>query len=179
MFKGDGKRDWPKRLFIFDLNGVLVLRSKKRVRSISPNLKDPAGRFAYLRPNVKGLLHWLNRQRNVAIGIWSSAKPDIVNMYIKSMFQRNDNSSVIFDVILNQDDCSPDKGVLRKPLEVLWGKNLKWNPRNTVLFDDTVAKCKQNPTNCVIIPTYDPAVVDCDYFAVNGDGWRYLDRLTR
>mmetsp|Transcript_12853 Transcript_12853/g.16670 ORF Transcript_12853/g.16670 Transcript_12853/m.16670 type:complete len:259 (+) Transcript_12853:59-835(+) len=182
--QGDSDKEWPKRLFIFDLNGVLIYRSKNKIEGENHAYKDGTNKYVYTRPHVSSLLKWLACERGIAIGIWSSAKRKFVDRQVQLLFPKSSPLHSRLAMTLSQDECrKTGEGkdtVLQKPLQRLWDRYPEWNERNTVIFDDSKEKCEENIGNTVLLETFNPERDQhLDQFSCHGPIWSYLDTLTR
>lgn len=144
-------------LLVLDLNGTLLHR---------PNRKNP-GKFI-ARPYTDIFLQYV--LKNFYVMIWSSARPENVNLMCNVLFSEVDRQKVIAEwgrdrLGLSQSDYN-NKSPVYKMLGQVWGdadiaarhplaaSGWVWGQSNTVLIDDTSDKAKSEPHNLIELPEF-------------------------
>jgi len=145
-----------KYLIIFDLNNVLVSRVQSKFFDTTKEyLIEPTelnNFYCWKRKGLDKFLEWVFK--NFKVGIWSSAKKHNTDKIVKFI---TDKQPVL---VYNQSNCGIEKHpeTDRKPLFL---KNLstvfeeypEYDKSNTILIDDSVLKCKNNPEGCSFNPS--------------------------
>ncbi|ORY00618.1 HAD-like protein [Basidiobolus meristosporus CBS 931.73] len=131
-----------KNLLILDLNGTLLVRSKK-------------SKAIYMRPHVPEFVEFI--LKNFAVIVWSSARPENVNRMILKVFKHR--RSLLLDVWDRSHLHLDEKDYYRKvdvvkDLTWVWEKHTQWNKTNTVLIDDTEHKGQLQPDNHICLTEF-------------------------
>ncbi|XP_019173772.1 PREDICTED: uncharacterized protein LOC109169343 [Ipomoea nil] len=155
----------PKKLLIFDLNGVLVLTVYRKM--------------PMRRPFYKEFLKFCSRHFTLAV--WSSKQN--INGICRKLLSDVEGLSFLFQ--WNQSYCSistegvkgnPKKKIMFKDLNKVWEEYKEFNPSNTVLIDDSQYKSFLNPDHNLIIPMTYKGGPD-NYLDPNNKFVSYLETL--
>mmetsp|Transcript_7020 Transcript_7020/g.14073 ORF Transcript_7020/g.14073 Transcript_7020/m.14073 type:complete len:365 (+) Transcript_7020:217-1311(+) len=197
--EGDASREWPERLLIFDINNVLVARSKKPVQGLAENFRDPLGFRVFDRPHMRELLHWAVHERGYKVALWTSATAPVAQAIAKHIFAApkfNLEEDCLF--VFDQSACgrkgrtSQNTPNFTKPLVRVWHDpdfSNKFSAENTLILDNDLAKFAMDEANALHISVFDPTIdnetdepagdgIDVD-FGEKGALWRFLDALAR
>lgn len=97
------------------------------------------------------------------VGIWSAGAYSYVHEIATELFKNAPRSP---DFIWTKTDCVPyykvEDGtyIKTKPLEKLWSRYKHFDPKRTILLDDNMDVCAQNPLNHVLVPHWEGGL-DC------------------
>jgi hypothetical protein len=137
-------------LLILDLNGILCHRDRHGGEESSSgggqqrvSVGHCAGTPIIPRPNVANFLTFLDQ--HFCLAVWTSAKRKTANDIINLLFPQRVRSRLLF--VWAQNECLPvpddaaDERVFQKLLHKVWKAFPLWNANNTLLMDDSPAKC--------------------------------------
>lgn len=151
-------------LVIFDLNGTLLQRLKKKDGALKNRSAVSLYSFScngskvYIRPHLKRLIDDLFLLDNVDVAVWTSAQRSNADTLVKNIF--GDHLSKL-KFVWARDKCTDaPMGVktdtVKKPLKKVWDAcDGIWNDRNTVLVDDSILKAVETPRNIYHIKKFD------------------------
>jgi len=155
-----------KRLLIFDLNGIFLLRSRVN--------KDPdfvIGNFyCYKRHDIEKFLDWVHEHFDVAV--WSSAMPHNTLPIVEKIWGHR---MIDLKFIFTQLECTHDnkKLIFFKELSIVWRVFPKYNWTNTLLIDDSPEKAMMNPP----FTSIHPIPMTMNDRSVDNKLWNYLKKL--
>lgn len=151
------RRETPRKLLvILDLNGVLLYRERRKDPKTFDPRSDLAKFFEYLFANHE-------------VMIWSSAKPENVELMAENLFSEEQHSKLVAVWGRDKLRLTPAqyaaKAQVYKQLSWAWedtdieAKGLetgqgKWSQSNTVLVDDSVLKASAEPHNLIEVPEF-------------------------
>lgn len=159
-----------RRLLIFDLNGVLLLRNR-----VNKNPDFVLGNFyCYKRHGIEEFLDWVHEHYDVAV--WSSAIPrNTLPMVEKIWGCRMRDLKFIF----TQLECTCDnpkakiKPIFFKELSMVWRVFPLYDSTNTLLIDDSPEKVLMNPP----FTSIHPRTMTMDDRGIDHKLWDYLKKL--
>ena len=140
-----------KRLLIFDLNGIFLVREKGDVGD-KPDF-TVNGRKCFVRPGVTKFLKWVHHHFDVAV--WSSTMPHNTIPIVKNIWKKKVGE---LKFVWNQNDCTEvgtfedGKPIFLKELNFVWERHLNYDSGNTLLIDDDPYKVETNPMHTSIHP---------------------------
>jgi len=187
--RGDTLEQFNKRLLIFDMNGVLFLRTKNHVHdgSVSVNSRCPFKHFIYDRPHFRQFIKFAVEQRGFRVALWTSATEVVAQALSKHVLAGLDEENVVF--VWNQAQCEKKLGahlpLFRKNLaRVFVDPSLakQWNCTNTILLENSSEKIlAADRRNTVLVSSFNPVAYDeeVDEFGPNGKLWDLVDRCAR
>lgn len=141
-----------KKLLIFDLNGIFLVRQKRGGPSHNPTFV--VGNFnCYVRPGVKKFLKWVHHYHDVAV--WSSTMPHNTLPIVKHIWGKKMKD---LKFIFSQRQCTrvgtmdDGKPIFLKELKYVWEMFPWYDETNTLLIDDSPYKVVNNPPHTSIHP---------------------------
>ena len=151
-----------RRLLIFDLNGVLLLRNR-----INKNPDFVIGNFyCYIRPGTRKFLKWAHHHFDVAV--WSSTMPHNTIPIVQHIWGKKIKD---LKFIFSQRQCTQTgtmpcgKPIFLKELRCVW-EILPWyDETNTFLIDDSPHKVVNNPPHTSIHP--EPLTFETRHVPIN------------
>jgi hypothetical protein len=159
-----------KRLLIFDLNGVLLLRNR-----INKNPDFVLGNFyCYKRHGIDEFLDWVHEHYDVAV--WTSAMPHNTLPIVSEIW--GDRISKL-KFIFTQLECTYDnlktksKPLFYKELSIVWRVFPNYDWTNTLLIDDSQDKVILNPP----FTSIHPKTMTMDDRGIDHELWNYLKKL--
>ena len=139
-----------KKLLIFDLNGVLIYKKKKRSRS----------KTFTIRPHAKDFIEAMGERFELAV--WTSRSIEKAQVIVDTLFPSNnllfiwynDKCDKFLENSGDGDDDDDDDGApiihYVKDLEKVWKEYNDYDETNTILLDDSIEKCVMNKShNCI------------------------------
>ena len=135
-----------KPLLILDLNGILCHRIRKNHSEAYVGTPyrpyDADTRIAHTpivhRPDIAAWLDLL--APHFVLAVWTSAKSKTATKLLDLLMADTVRSRLLF--VWSQSQCQlSEDGVWLKPLQKVYESYPLWNDRNTLLLDDTPAKC--------------------------------------
>lgn len=115
--------------------------------------------FGVLRPNVKSFLGWCAGNFK-EIGVWSAGKKEYVESIVDILFTGRKPTFV-----WNWNDCDVyineyNTLIYHKPLEFIFDLYPQFNPRNTIMIDDSFHSELCNAGNMITITPFNPELMD-------------------
>jgi hypothetical protein len=154
-----------KPLLILDINKLLVCRAfKPKMQDEFPShmgyIKDATllgQHYTWKRPYLDAFLEYAFQHYDIAI--WSSAWRENVDKLCDFIFTPEQRSRLVFewdqtkcDAVEPHPDPSERKPLFEKPLKRVWKEFPEYNRHNTLIFDDSQLKMRNNPPECVYQP---------------------------
>eukprot|EP00736_Rhodelphis_marinus_P007675 Rmarinus@m.29896 len=171
-----------KILLVFDMNGVLLYRSKKKdaIDGSPPHLNSNQ-RYIWFRPHVHEFLDQVLQKCHV--GIFASWAGKNLQPVVNQLFSKKGRKKLLF--VMDQTWCTtagrdPDnrhKPLFMKDLHTVFNAHDGFSFRNTLLIDDSVAKGMYNPQGNVLNPPAFCGNMDDDDLSSNGRLRSYLWQL--
>lgn len=151
-----------RRLLIFDLNGVLLLRNR-----INKNPDFVIGNFyCYVRPGTRKFLKWAHHHFDVAV--WSSTMPHNTIPIVQHIWGKKIKD---LKFIFSQRQCTQTgtmpcgKPIFLKELRYVWEMFPWYDETNTFLIDDSPHKVVNNPPHTSIHP--EPLTFETRHVPIN------------
>lgn len=155
-----------KPLLILDMNKLLVCRAFKP--KLNEEFPDYVGyvheatllgkHYTWKRPHLDEFLQYAFEHFEVAV--WSSAWRENVDKLCEFVFTPEQRALLLFEWDQTNCDCvepHPDpaetKPLYEKPLQKVWKHFPKYDESNTIIFDDSPLKMRNNPPACVFQPS--------------------------
>ncbi|CDP08748.1 unnamed protein product [Coffea canephora] len=169
--------DSNKKLLILDLNGVLLG---------SPFTRMTRNREFNFRPRCFEFLQVCLLYFEVAV--WSSKLRHNIQPVLDRLSEKmNERLEQRLLFVWDQSRCTmtqtslgenPDKKVMFKDLQHVWGEYKSYNSSNTILVDDSPYKSFLNsPYNAIFPTSYTCYTVEDNYLDPEGDFVRHLKKL--
>ncbi|KAJ6618163.1 hypothetical protein B0H10DRAFT_1913833 [Mycena sp. CBHHK59/15] len=149
----------PRKLLILDLNGTLLLRSK-RTRHGPLHHHPPRPRVVYPRPYLNSFREYIFHPSTMLwldTMVWSSAQPPNVADMVNHCFgeqQRNFLAIWARDTLGLAPELYNQKTQTTKDLAKPWGAFPAHSANTTVLLDDSALKAHLHPWNHVCVREY-------------------------
>lgn len=162
-------------LLIFDLNGVFVSRDRDNAHKTPDFIVNNFN--CYIRPGTRKFLKWVHYHFDVAV--WSSTMRHNTIPIIKNIWGKNMKH---LKFIFTQEQCTYNGKIDKKPiflkkLVYVW-EMFPWaNYNNTLLIDDSIYKCANNPEYTSIHPETFNHNVKRDTDNINANLKPYLIKL--
>lgn len=156
MDEDPGEKMKGRLLLIFDLNGTLLMRTKKKVENSTISAIKVLKYYAYYRPHLETFLSKLNEKKDIIdVGIWTSAMQENAEALCSHL-------AIQPKFILNQSHCMKVgrdpvnwfKPLFIKELDSLYALHNCYNNSNTIIFDDSALKFQRNAQNGILVPEF-------------------------
>ncbi|KAI9176144.1 RNA binding protein snu13 [Blastocladiella emersonii ATCC 22665] len=155
-------------LVILDLNGCLVARPDREeeraalaLHALPPRAGKAGNKAVYVRPHTREFLDRALAHTNVDVAVWSSAMLHNIRRIV-AMVGGNDTPPLIdrFKLVLGRDECTPvtdgeTPWATIKDLTTVYRAHPEtYAAERTVMVDDSLFKCRKNPGNALVLPTW-------------------------
>jgi len=149
---------------IFDLNGTLIQLSdtpfaldaqEKKQDILAGRQRQWNKRFLRFRPHLDGLFHTVFYTLKCKVAVWSfSSRPKTAQSLVDAVFGKYASQVFVF----SNEMARKSK---RKDLNLFWNVAKDWNPKRTLLVEDSISKLiPEQVTNALLLPTYNPQKED-------------------
>ncbi|KAF7303839.1 Phosphoprotein phosphatase [Mycena indigotica] len=150
-----------RKLLILDLNGTLLLRSK-RSHGVAPPNGGPRPRTVHRRPYLSSFREYLfhpTTKEWLDTMVWSSAQPNSVTDMVHQCFGEQKSHFVAIwarDTLDLPPELYHQKTPTTKDLVTPWKVFPLHNAQTTLLLDDSARKAHRHPFNHVCVSEYSP-----------------------
>ncbi|KAJ3372675.1 hypothetical protein GGF31_001700 [Allomyces arbusculus] len=158
----------PRYLVILDLNGCLLARpsreEQKHARDspfeMPPRLATVKKKPVYVRPHASEFAKFALCMPNVDIAVWTSAMPDNAARLAELALGKAVLDQLLF--LWGRDKCTLDATgdspwATVKDLRKVYAAYPHYSPSTTLIVEDSLFKCRLNPDNALLVPSWDLA----------------------
>ncbi|KNE62187.1 hypothetical protein AMAG_07431 [Allomyces macrogynus ATCC 38327] len=158
----------PRYLVILDLNGCLLARpSREEQKSarespfeLPPRLATVKKKPVYVRPHASEFAKFALCMPNVDVAVWTSAMPDNAARLAELALGKPVLDQLLF--LWGRDMCTLDATgdspwATVKDLRKVYAAYPHYSPSTTLIVEDSLFKCRLNPDNALLVPSWDLA----------------------
>ncbi|KAJ3346908.1 hypothetical protein GGF32_007218 [Allomyces javanicus] len=158
----------PRYLVILDLNGCLLARpsreEQKHARDspfeMPPRIATVKKKPVYVRPHASEFAKFALCMPNVDVGVWTSAMPDNAARLAELALGKSVLDQLLF--LWGRDKCTLDATgdspwATVKDLHKVYAAYPHYSPATTLIVEDSLFKCRLNPDNALLVPSWDLA----------------------
>lgn len=160
------KKKPQRKLLILDMNNLLVCRAfkfkmKEEFPSYIPYIESATllgKHYTWKRPHLNEFLKYAFEHFDVAV--WSSAMKENVSLLCEFIFTPEQRAKLLFE--WDQTQCvriephpnpTETKPLFEKRLTRVWNEFSEYTAKNTLIFDDSDLKMRNNPPGCTFLPS--------------------------